>query len=197
MQGGQPHQVAPPSWPWPVRALTRLSGALAFAEGIGIALCLMVIVLLCCWQFVGRNLTTHHILSLPMPVWIDAAVRHAVFLIGFLGGAYATYSGRHIRIDAVTRALSPRRRLALRAFTTLAAIVIVLLFVYGTWGCYRGETESSELFSASRGALIELSGYAVVAFHFFVQLVLDLGWLLSGEEPPAEWIADAAHGEAG
>ncbi len=196
MQGQKPHQIAPASWPWVVRALTRISGALAALEGVGIALCLLVIVLLCCFQFVGRNLTTHRIVAVPMPLWIDAAVRHAVFLIGFLGGAYATYSGRHIRIDAVTRALSPRRRLALRAVTTLAAIVIVLLFVDGAWICYHGETESAELFSPARGALIELCGYVVVAFHFLVQLVLDIGWLVSGKDPPSEWISDAAHGEA-
>ncbi len=39
-------------------------------------------------------------------------------------------------------------------------------------------------------------GYALIAFHFFVQLLIDLGWLLSGKQPPREWVADAARGEA-
>ena len=35
-------------------------------------------------------------------------------------------------------------------------------------------------------------GYAVIAFHFLVQIALDVGWLLSKKELPANYIAEAS-----
>jgi TRAP-type C4-dicarboxylate transport system permease small subunit len=200
----RPHQWAPPTWPAPVRGLATLSHLLAILEGVGIAFCLLAVVFLATWQFVERNCATHHIPFFHVPGWTDGVIRHSVFLLGFLGGAYATYTGRHIRIDAVTRVLKPKRRMALRAITTAFAILIVSLFVKAAWGFY-GVTvdESSEasqvgqLFTPSRGALIMVFGYAVIAFHFAIQLILDVGWLFSKDLPPPEWIAEASHGDAG
>jgi TRAP-type C4-dicarboxylate transport system permease small subunit len=199
-----PHQWAPPEWPAPIRALARVSHGLAIAEGVGIGLCLIAVILLAAWQFVERNLVQHHLPFFRVPAWTDGVIRHSVFMLGFLGGAYATYTGRHIRIDAVTRLLGTRGRMLLRALTTLVALGLVLLFSHAAWGFYQvtleeaGEaSQMGQLFTPSRGALIIVVGYAVIAFHFAVQIVLDLAWLVSGRQPPPAWIAEASHGEAG
>jgi TRAP-type C4-dicarboxylate transport system permease small subunit len=202
--GARPHQWTPPTWPAPVRWLAALSHGLAIAEGAGIAVCLLSVVFLASWQFVERNLSQHHLPFFHVPAWTDGVIRHSVFLLGFLGGAYATYTGRHIRIDAVTRVVKSRGRMVLRLITTSAALFVCTLFVSAAWGFYRvtvdessEATQAGQLFTPGRGALIMVFGYAVIAFHFFLQIVLDLGWLISKEPPPPEWIAEAAHGDIG
>jgi len=197
----KPHHHVPASWPAPVRAVAALSRFLAVLEGVGIGVCMFLVVALATWQFIERNLTQRHFWFFHVPPWTDGVIRHSVFMLGFLGGAYATYTGRHIRIDAVTRVVKAKKRMALRLLTTIAAIVIVGIFTKAALGFYRitlqeaGEaSQAEELFTPARGALIIVVGYGVIAFHFFVQAVIDVCWLVSKEEPPAEWIAEAAHG---
>lgn len=43
-------------------------------------------------------------------LWGDPAIRHLVLWAGFVGAAVAARDGRHLRIDAVLRALPPRLR---------------------------------------------------------------------------------------
>jgi TRAP-type C4-dicarboxylate transport system permease small subunit len=200
----RPHVWAPPEWPAPMRALAAISHFIAILEGAGIAFCLLAVVFLACWQFVERNLVMRHLWFFRTPAWADGVIRHSVFLLGFLGGAYATYTGRHIRIDAVTRVLKAPRRMMLRIVTTLAALVIVIIFVKAGWGFYQvtleeaGEaSQAGQLFTPARGALIMVIGYATVAFHFFIQIIFDVAWLISKKTPPPEWIAEASHGEGG
>ena len=127
-----------------------------------------------------------HRRSSTCPPWTDGVIRHSVFMLGFLGGAYATYTGRHIRIDAVTRVLTARKRMLLRVLTTLAALGIVAIFTGRGYGLLpdhargggRGVAGEAALHPA-RGALIIVIGYIVIAFHFFVQVVIDVGWLVS------------------
>jgi TRAP-type C4-dicarboxylate transport system permease small subunit len=197
----KPHHHVPSSWPAPVRAVAALSRLLAVLEGVGIGLCMLAVIVLATWQFIERNLTQRHLWFFHVPPWTDGVIRHSVFMLGFLGGAYATYTGRHIRIDAVTRVVKAKKRMALRLVTTIAAILIVGVFAKAALGFYRitlqeaGEaSQAEELFTPARGAMIIVVGYAVIAFHFFVQAVIDVCWLVSRAEPPAEWIAEAAHG---
>jgi TRAP-type C4-dicarboxylate transport system permease small subunit len=194
-----PGQQCPEGWPAPLRALTKLSRALAIVEGGGIIFFLAATIVLATWQCVERNLVQHHLPFFKTPPWIDGVIRHSVFLLGFIGGAYATFSARHIRIDAVTRVLSVKKRLALRVLTTLAAFAIVTLFTWAAWGVYKlcleesGEAAQAEqLFTTARGAMVMVIGYAVIAFHFVVQIALDLGWLVSKSEPPPSYISEAS-----
>lgn len=206
----KPHHHVPATWPAPVRALAATSRFLAVVEGVGIGFCMFAVVLLATWQFVERNLTQPHqfwIFHVPrlwffhVPPWTDGVIRHSVFMLGFLGGAYATYTGRHIRIDAVTRVIKAKKRMTLRVLTTLAAIVIVTMFARAAYEFYKitlqetGEaSQAEELFTPARGAMIIVIGYIVIAYHFVVQAVIDVCWLVSKDPPPAEWIAEAAHG---
>lgn len=191
-------QHCPADWPAPLRALTHASRACAAIEGVGIIVCLVAVIALATWQFVERNLTQHHLPFFHLPAWADGVIRHSVFLLGYLGGAYAAFAGRHIRIDAVTRMVSVRRRLLLRIVTTLAAFAIVTIFTKAAWGVYRinleendDPSQAGQLFTSARGAMIIVIGYAVIAFHFLVQIALDLGWLISRKDPPASYIAEA------
>jgi hypothetical protein len=40
--------------------------------------------------------------------------------------------------------------------------------------------------------MVMVIGYAVIAFHFVVQIALDLGWLVSKQEPPPSYISEAS-----
>src|SRR5260370_37703312 len=87
----KPHHYGPPDWPFPLRALAGLARLLAVLEGIGIGACLLAVVGLATWQFVERNLVQHHVPFFHVPPWADGVIRPSVFMLGFLGGAYATY----------------------------------------------------------------------------------------------------------
>jgi len=198
----KPHHHVPPSWPAPIRGLAAVSRFFAVVEGVGIGFCMLAVVLLATWQFLERNMT--QVLRLPfphVPTWGDGVIRHSVFMLGFLGGAYATYTGRHIRIDAVTRVIKAKQRMMLRVLTTGFAIWIVILLMRASIDFHAitmeeaGEaSQADELFTPARGAMILILGYGVIALHFFVQMVIDVAWLISRQPPPAEWIAEAAHG---
>jgi TRAP-type C4-dicarboxylate transport system permease small subunit len=200
-QPRKPHHDVPESWPLVVRALAAVSRFFAVLEGIGIGTCLLAVIGLATWQFIERNLTQHHLPFFRVPPWTDGVIRHSVFMLGFLGGAYATYTGRHIRIDAVTRVIPPRRRMLLRVFTTTAAMIVVSFITRAAFKFYKvtlmesnDASQAMELFTPARGAMIMVIGYGVVVMHFFVQTVIDIGWLVSKQDPPAEGVAEAAHG---
>lgn len=194
----------PPDFPAPVRWLAAVSRLLALLEGIGIGSCLLLLIGLATWQFTGRNLRAHGLAWIPpTPDWIDGLLRHSVFLLGFLGAGYATFTGRHIRIDAITRIVPVGKRLILRVVTTSAALVICYFLVSSSYGFFKvcqeeaGEmSQAGQVFTSARGALVMIAGYGLVGFHFLVQLVLDLAWLISRRKPPAVWVAEASHGEA-
>jgi|SRR5579859_5836621 len=195
------HHTVPDEWPAPMRALAKLSRVLATVEGVAIALCLAVVVLMLTWQCVERNLVQAHHWFFRVPPWADGFIRHTVFMLAFFGGAYATYTGRHIRFDAVSRTLKGRKKLMLRAFTTACAIAVVVLFTRAAWGFFGvlkleadEASQAAEVFTPARGALIMVFGYGLIAFHFFVEWCIDIGWLVSKKEPPSSWVADAGHG---
>jgi len=200
-QSKHPHQWVPETWPLPMRWLSKLSHFISVLEGAGIAICLVAVIFLATWQFVDRNLFNMHLPTVRAPDWSHGVIRHSIFLLGFLGGAYATYQGRHIRIDALTRTLSVRGRLFLRVLTTLAALFIVGLLIYASWDFRKNTLEEAgeasqqgELFSSSRGAMIMVLGYCAVALHFFVQILIDIGFLVGKTPPPGAWINED-HGE--
>ena len=194
----------PANFPRPVRAIAALSRLLALLEGVGIAVCLTSLVGLAVFEFASRNLRGHHQLWFPdIPVWTDGVIRHSVFVLGFLGAAYATFTGRHIRIDAFTRTVGVRNRLRLRVITTLAAIALLALLERAAFDFYKvcleeqGEASmQGQLFTSARGALIIMGGLGLIAFHFLVQVLLDLTFLVKSQTPPPTWIAEAHGGDS-
>ena len=185
----------------PLRALAHASRGLALVEGAAIGLVLTALVGLATWQFVARNLRPLGVH--PAPDWINSVIRHAVFFIGFLGAAFATHVVKHLRVDAVSRLLPVRLRLGVRILTTLFACLVCLALVRAGWAYHRdivaNETgdvsQAGELITSARGTLAGPLGYALIFVHFAVQIVLDAAWIVTGEEPPAEWLAEAHGGE--
>jgi TRAP-type C4-dicarboxylate transport system permease small subunit len=136
------------------------------------------------------------------PAWIDGVSRHSVFVLGFRGAAYATFTGRHIRIDTLTRLTRPRLRMALRTVTALAATVVCGIVVRAALEfleiCRQEASEvgnEGQLFTSARGAMVIIAGVGLVGFHFFVQASIDAVYVVTGRAPPAHWIAET-HGEA-
>jgi TRAP-type C4-dicarboxylate transport system permease small subunit len=203
----RPGHHVPPDFPAPVRGLAALSRALAVVEGAGIAACLIALVALAVFQFGVRNLRLHGQLWVPPPpAWIDGVIRHSVFVLGFLGAAYATFTGKHIRIDTLTRLLPPRARMAVRALVALVAAAVCALVVRAALEflaiCRQEASEiasQGQLFTSARGAMVIIAGVALVGFHFVVQAVIDVVYVATGRAPPTRWIAEAdvALGEGG
>jgi TRAP-type C4-dicarboxylate transport system permease small subunit len=199
----RPGHHVPADFPAPVRALAAVSRALAVLEGAGIAVCLISLVALAVFQFIARNLRLHGQPWMPPPPeWIDGVIRHSVFVLGFLGAAYATFTARHIRVDAITRMTTPRTRMSLRILTTLAAIVVCAVVVRASYQfllvCREEASEvgsQGQLFTSARGAMVIIVGMVVVAFHFLVQVAIDVVYVVSGRPPPPVWVAEAGHGE--
>jgi TRAP-type C4-dicarboxylate transport system permease small subunit len=199
------------------RALAAVSRFLALLEGIGIAICLVALVGLAVFQCVARNVRTEHDLIIgswhvihfnrhlgfpASPIWAIGILRHSVFLLGLLGAGFATYTARHIRIDAVTRMATGMRRLILRIITTIAALVLTGFLIKAGFdflvACQMESGEASmsgQLFTSERGAWVIIFGMCLIEFHFFVQLLLDLGWVLKWKTPPDSWIAEAHGGD--
>jgi TRAP-type C4-dicarboxylate transport system permease small subunit len=198
----RPGHHVPADFPAPVRALAAVSRALAVMEGVGIAVCLVSLIGLAIFQFIARNLRLHgQLWMMAPPDWIDGVIRHSVFVLGFLGAAYATFTARHIRIDALTRLARPRLRMGLRIVTASAAVVICAIVVSAACEflaiCRQEAAEvgsQGQLFTSARGAMVIIGGVALIGFHFFVQVSIDAVYVITGREPPAHWIAEA-HGE--
>ncbi len=198
----RPGPWPPADFPAPVRALAAVARGLAAAEGVGLAVCLLVLVALAVYQFAARNLNLHGVHAVPPPpIWIDGVIRHAVFLLGFLGAAYAAFSGRHFRIDALTRLLGVRPRLMMRIVVTLAAVALCAIIMkagLAFWYITRDEagdaSSQEEIFTSARGAVVILGGVGLVAFHFLVQAIVDATYVITGRVPPAAWVAEVGHG---
>ena len=189
----------PPDFPAPMRALALVSRVLAIVEGIGIGVALTALILLALWQSVARTLHMGWFPSVPQaPEWTNNVIRHAVFLIGFLGAMFATYTARHLRVDAVTRLAGIRARLALRIAGTLGALAVSAAVVYWGWefraSVMQETAEEGQLFTASRGAFILVAGVAGMMFHMVVQLAIDITYLATAREVPRWWISEATHG---
>jgi TRAP-type C4-dicarboxylate transport system permease small subunit len=126
-----------------------------------------------------------------------------VFVLGFLGAAYATFTARHIRIDAITRLAGPRTRMALRIPTALAAALVCGLVARAGYQfllvCRQEASEvgsQDQIFTSARGAMVIIAGFALVGFHFLVQAAIDVVYVATGRPPPSVWVAEASHGEA-
>jgi TRAP-type C4-dicarboxylate transport system permease small subunit len=200
----RPGHHVPVDFPAPVRALAAVSRALAVLEGAGIAFCLVALVGLAVFQMVARNLRMHgQAWMVAPPIWIDGVIRHAVFVLGFLGAAYATFTARHIRIDAITRLAPPRLRMALRMAAALVAVAVCLVLARAGYQfllvCRQEAAEvgnEGQLFTSARGALVIIAGVVLVGFHFLVQAIIDAVYVVTGRPPPPVWVAEASHGEA-
>jgi TRAP-type C4-dicarboxylate transport system permease small subunit len=127
-------------------------------------------------------------------MWVNGALRHSVFFIGFLGAAFATHAGKHIRVDAVTRNLGGRVRMCVRLVTTLLPLVVCAVCILKGWQFHEAEqpdiAQLDEVIDSKVGSLAIPFGFGLIFVHMLVHLAVDASWVASGKEPPPE-----SHGE--
>ncbi len=127
--------------------------------------------------------------------WADIMVRQMVLWLAFLGGALATHEGRHIAIDAVGKFLPPRRAAALRAVTSVAAMVMSLVLVRASLKYLQAEIEDDATIFESVPAwpfeAIMPVAFSVIAFHFLVAAWHQLLVAIGKREPTLEFEAEA------
>ncbi len=79
-------------------------------------------------QIILRNL-----LSVTF-LWTDPLVRHLVLWCGFVGAMIATRQGKHIRIDALLRLLSPPWRDLIQASTSFFSALVCFFLTWISLG---------------------------------------------------------------
>lgn len=106
-----PGTGGPPAPSWPVRLLQGVEDGL-------LVLILAALVVLSAAQIVARNLLDSGM------VWADPALRVLVLWVGLVGAMVAARQDRQITVDAVTRMVGERWRLAIRVVTDLFTALV-------------------------------------------------------------------------
>lgn len=163
-----------------MRVLRFVDRLLYKLEVILLVVLLGTMVLLAFWQVILRN-----VFSTGM-TWSDTIVRHMVMWLGFVGGALATADERHISIDAFTKFMPVKARHGAAVVTNLFAAVVCYFLAQSAWIFMIDEMNSGSELVLSIPTWVALtiipSGYGVVAFHFIVKALENLGSAL-GRHP--------------
>ncbi len=164
--------LAPGSW------LARAGSALALVENAALVVLLALLVTVAFGQIVLRQLDVSI-------AWGDPAVRLLVLWVGVLGAVAATRAGEHITIDAVSRFLPARLRLAVGAATALFAGGVCAVFALHAFRFVLIEREIGtggfELLPGWVAALVLPLGFALIAARFAVLAVGQIARLLRRE----------------
>ena len=88
----------------------------------GVITCIALMLSLSIVNIVLRQLGTTFI-------WIEPFVRHLVFLATFFGGALATGSSEHIKIDIVSRVLEKSKHTFLKNWIERLVLLVTLIEV--------------------------------------------------------------------
>lgn len=150
-----------------MKVLLKLDRALAAVEGAALILLLSVMVLMAFLQVALRNLFHEGF------IWADILLRHLVLWIGILGAALAASQQRHITIDALTRFLPPRVRLAALAFAQLFAVVVCAILADASVTFVRNDVDfGAKVYGdvpAWTSQIIIPAGFALLSYHFLVR----------------------------
>jgi len=115
------------------RALRAFVHAL---EGSVLALLLAVMIFLSFLQVVLRNLFDTGLL------WIEPLLRHLLLWVGVVGAAFASRSGRHINVDALSRLLPATGMRLARVATNLFAATVTLFLAHACFKLAHEEMQS-------------------------------------------------------
>ncbi len=162
-----------------MKVLTTIDGWLNKAESALLIVLLILMVFLAFAQVVLRLVFSAGF------VWADIFLRHSVLWVGFLGGAIAISSKRHINIDAATHYMSPRLRSGFSIFTNLFAAFVCVLLSNAAIRFVRDEISSgSFVFGQIPSWYAEIIipvGFGLFVFHFLVRAVGSVGELRKKE----------------
>ena len=153
------------------RSLHRLEGWLALVSGLAVFAIMAFAVI----SVTGRNG-----FNAPIPGYVDW-IEQLMPLIAFMGVAYAQRDGTHIRMDILIGQLKGRPLWIAEFITTLAALILMMLLVWGSWSHF----DRSFDFSApnwSRDSSIDIGlpiwpakllapvAFSVLVIRFLIQL---------------------------
>ena len=109
------------------RGLHRIEGWLALISGLSVFAIMVFAVV----SVSGRNL-----LNMPVPGYVDW-IEQLMPLIAFMGIAYTQRDGTHIRMDILISRLNGRALWAAEFITATAALILMLLLVWGSWAHFQ------------------------------------------------------------
>ncbi len=144
----------------------RLEAIGRLLENTLLAVTLVALILLAAGQILLRNVFDTGF------VWSDELLRLLLLWLAMIGAVAASRQDKHIKIDVLSRFLSPRLRLASQAVTALFASCVCGLIA---WHAFRFVAESREfgdvvlvnapawLFQA-----VLPVGFALIAYHYAV-----------------------------
>lgn len=184
------------SEPQPESVIEKVDRAIAWLEALIITVVLTVMV-----SLATLNLVLHKVFDGGFD-WADIIVRQMVLWLGFIGGALATYKGRHIAIDAASKFMPPKLAAATKVVTSLAAMVLALMMLRASVTFLSDEmSEGSKVFADVPAWPFELVipiAFTAIAFHFFVATYKHLLVALGKREPPPPEVDELehTHGEA-
>ena len=103
-------------------------------------------------------------------LWAEPLVRHLVFVCAFLGGALATGSGHHIRIDLISRILESR------GYQTLGRVVEIVVSLFAVlvlgWLIYAGYSLVQIEFQFGKPSFLDIhSGFLVAIIPVGLALI--------------------------
>lgn len=163
-----------PGW---LSALLAIDRAIGRAEQVVVAALLAILIGVAVYQAILRNLFHES------PAWTFEAIRYAVFFIALSGAALSAHTQQILRMDVLTRALSPRGRAIARIVTALFTVAMCAAFGYGGLrlrAAVATETDY-EILSAADGALALPIAAALIAVHQIIRAVQIAAGLARGE----------------
>lgn len=171
--------------------LDKIDGGVARGEAVLLIVVLATMIGLATLQLVLRKFFSSGF------EWADVVVRQMVLWVGFIGGAHATYLGRHIAIDALGKLLSTKKAAALRTLNYLVAAVITAILLWVSYKyvvAERGDffralgTEDSEAGQIDAWPFDTIMPFAfcAIAFHFVVAARNSFLVAIGRRAPPAE-----------
>ena len=167
------------------RSLHRLEGWLALVSGLAVFAIMAFAVI----SVTGRNG-----FNAPIPGYVDW-IEQLMPLIAFMGVAYAQRDGTHIRMDILIGKLTGRPLWIAEFITTLAALILMMLLVWGSWSHF----DRSFDFSApnwSRDSSIDIGlpiwpakllapvAFSVLVIRFLIQLWAYARAMIYGQSEP-------------
>ncbi len=165
-----------PGW---VQTLLKIDRGVGLAEQSLLVLLLGTLIGIGAYQAIGRNFFNHS------PVWSFEVLRYSVFFIAMTGAALSAHTKQVIRMDVLTRILSPRGRTYARIATALFTIFICCFLGYAGMKLRGAVLDESdyELIRPATGVLAIPIGMALIAFHMSVQIAVYAATLARGDLP--------------
>ncbi|MEE9225007.1 MAG: TRAP transporter small permease [Bacteroidota bacterium] len=169
-----------------MKFLKAIDSGFAKIESGVVVLFLSVMILMAFFQVVLRNVFNTGVL------WIDPFLRHLVLWLGFLGAMLATRQNRHIRIDVLTRFLTPKLKRFSAIVTHLFSAFVCYLLLSASVTFVHGEKEFGGVLPLFTDlpiwyvqAIIPI-GFAVMMVRFTLKGVDQVIAVLRGLQPEEE-----------